>query len=143
MMSNIQMDASEILQRLRSRFLGRGWKVGEHGEWVEVNRRLHVFIWSRSISVSTLRSIAKNQKVSVKMAGAWRLKKPSSICFICIQPCPESIPEAFSKEAEVSRRALFYDLSLGRRFGEAHSLASRELEDLLGEEFGLKIYASN
>ena len=131
------MKIEEILGRFRSYVKNSGsWETGEDGDWVSDAHGTRVILWSRRISSSTIRSIVKGGKVSIRKGDTWTVENPSFFIFLAERIEGEASSELPS-EAELKERAALYDLSRGIRLGGTDEVALH-LEEFLTREAGIK-----
>ncbi len=131
------MKIEEILARFRNYVKTNGtWEVDEEGDWISDGRGTRVILWGRRMRPSTIRSIVRRGKVSIRKGDTWMVESPSFFIFLA-EKIEEEPSSGLPSPSELRERAVLYDLSRQIRMGSKDEVAVY-LEDFLTREAGIK-----
>jgi len=127
----------EILARFRNYVKRNGtWEVDEEGDWISDEHGTHVILWGRRMRPSTIRSIVRRGKVSIRKGDTWTVESPSFFIFLA-EEIEEEPSSGLPSPSELRERAVLYDLSRQIRLGNRDEVAVY-LEEFLTREAGIK-----
>jgi len=101
----------EILKEFKNLCRGRGWKISEHGDWVEVNDEYHNFLWARDVHPSSFKKIAANRKCVVREGLGYNVVDASYTAWLFSKTPSETVVKIIFENPDISRRTALYDLS--------------------------------
>ncbi|MCP8312768.1 MAG: hypothetical protein H3Z53_00110 [archaeon] len=114
------------------------WESEKSGQWFKVGDSYHVFVWSKSITLQTLKSMIRLHKVSVREGDFWKVKDASCIAFISTGGMEEKVFEALKSDPKITEHCVFYDLEKGIKTGIALSPVFKRFEEFLKARYGLE-----
>jgi hypothetical protein len=126
----------EVLRKFKQRCSRRGWKAAEDGDWVKVGETYHAFLWCRSLSPGTLRSIVTASEISICEESLWKVKKVDYIAFLT-ESFANNVFDVFEPHPEFLNRVVLYDIDHGLKMGKATSPVFGEFERFIEEEYGI------
>jgi hypothetical protein len=132
----------EILREFKNLCRGRGWKISEHEDWVEINDEYHNFLWARDVQLSSFKKITGNRKCVVREGFTYRIVDASYTAWLFSKTPSESVIRTILESPDISSRTALYDLSpllegesICVKLNHTESLVFREFESFLRDEF--------
>ncbi|MCP8316323.1 MAG: hypothetical protein H3Z51_05610 [archaeon] len=114
------------------------WEAEKSGQWFKIGDSYHVFVWSMSITLQTLKSMIRLHKVSVRDGDFWRVEDASLMAFISTGGLEEKVYEALKSDPKITERCVFYDLEKGKKIGMVLSPVFKRFEEFLKAKYGLE-----
>ncbi|MCP8307530.1 MAG: hypothetical protein H3Z52_14225 [archaeon] len=113
------------------------WEAEKNGQWFKIDNSYHVFVWSKSITIPTLKSMVCLHKVSVRDGDFWKVKDASFMAFISTGGLEEDVCEVLKADPRMTEHCVFYDLEKGIKIGMALSPVFKKFEEFLKAKYGL------
>lgn len=129
-------DVRAALEKFGKWVAWRGWKAAEDGSWVKAQGEYHVFLYCRSISLSTLKSMVRNSKCSIFEDGLWSVREATLMVFIFPRSLTPELTREVEASPELTSKALLYDFGRLTRLGKGNNITD-EFERFLRGEYGL------
>ncbi|MEM3437280.1 MAG: hypothetical protein QXP55_01935 [Nitrososphaerales archaeon] len=114
------------------------WEAEKSGQWFKIDDLYHVFIWSKSITLQTLKSMLRLQKVSLRGDSFWKVNHASYMAFISTGGLEEEVYEALKADPRMTERCVYYDLEKGIKIGMTSSPVFKKFEEFLKNKYGLE-----
>ncbi|MEM3382907.1 MAG: hypothetical protein QXL52_00415 [Nitrososphaerales archaeon] len=115
------------------------WEAEKSGQWFKVGDFYHVFIWSKSMTLQTLKSMVRLQKVSLREDDFWKVNHASYMAFISTGGLEEELCEAIKADPNMTEHCVYYDLEKGIKIGMTSSPVFKKFEEFLRTRYGLKL----
>jgi hypothetical protein len=101
----------EIIQRFKVECEMKGWKTSENEDWVKIHNKYHNFICTRTIHLSTFKTIAKAHKCALREGASYRVIDVSYSAWLFSEPLAEEIVHMVVEDPHIAERTALYDLS--------------------------------
>lgn len=136
----------EILKEFKNLCRGRGWKISEHEDWVEINDEYHNFLWARDVHPSSFKKIAANRKCVVREGFGYRVVDASYTAWLFSKAPSETLVNTISENPDISCRTALYDLSpllegknICVKLNHTESPVFQEFENFLRDELKIDL----
>ncbi len=114
------------------------WEAEKSGQWFKIDGSYHVFVWSKSIAITTLKSMACLQKVTLHEGDFWKVKEASFMAFICAGGLEKEAYEVLKADPRITERCICYDLEKRTKIGVSSSPVFKKFEEFLKNKYGLE-----
>ena len=133
----VTLNVRKILEAFRERYRDE-WEAEKSGQWFKVGNFYHVFVWFKSITPQTFRSMAYLHKVSIRDGDSWRVEDASFMAFISTGGLGEKVCEALKADLKTYEHCVCYDLEKRVKIGMASSPVFKRFEEFLKSKYGLE-----
>jgi hypothetical protein len=114
------------------------WEAEKSGQWFKIDGSYHVFIWSKSMTIPTLKSMTYLRKFSLRKGDFWEVKNATYIAFISIGGFEEELYEVLKADPRMTENCVYYDLRKRIKIGMVSSPVFKKFEEFLKNEYGLE-----
>jgi len=136
----------EILKEFKNLCRGRGWKISEHEDWVEIDGEYHNFLWARDVHPSSFKKIAANRKCVVREGFGYRVVDASYTAWLFSKTPSETLVNTIFENPDISCRTALYDLSpllegknICVKLNHTESPVFQEFENFLRDELKIDL----
>jgi hypothetical protein len=136
----------EILKKFKDLCKFRGWKTSESEDWIEIDDKYHIFLWTRIVHPSSFKSIVANRRCVVREGLSYHVVEASYTAWLFPETPPETLVKAIFENSEFTKRIALYDLSpllegknLCIKLNHTDSPVFHEFENFLKKELKVKL----
>jgi hypothetical protein len=136
----------EILKEFKNLCRGRGWKISEHEDWVEIDGEYHNFLWARDVHPSSFRKIAANRKCVVREGFGYRVVDASYTAWLFSKTPSETLVRTIFENPDISCSTALYDLgpllegkNMCVKLNHTESPVFQEFENFLRDELKIDL----
>lgn len=136
----------EILKEFKNLCRGRGWKISEHEDWVEIDGEYHNFLWARDVHPSSFKKIAANRKCVVREGLGYNVVDASYTAWLFSKTPSETLVKTIFENPDISCSTALYDLSsllegknMCVKLNHTESPVFQEFENFLRDELKIDL----
>jgi hypothetical protein len=140
-----------LIDSFKERCRLNGWETCETEDWVRTDDgKYHNFLWTQTIHPSTFERIISNHKCGIRRGMSYDVVDIAYTCWLFPERPTEFLMSRLKENPELKKRTAIFDLScvysgenVCRKINETESIAFKEFEQFLEEEWDLEFEPSD